>query len=315
MTPSRSVPRVLPWLVWLVPFAAAFLAGDALAQAPKIPGVPVGATGSSLVKFTLEPGELLAPRGSSATVIALLRISPGWHVYWRNPGDSGVAPELRWTAPRGVTVGAPMWPRPQVFAGEHETTFGYESEVGLVVPIQIAPDRAAGEVELTCEASWMVCKEACLMGKGSATIRLRVSDGGNVSLPPEVVRHWLPRLPDFGTSSQGVRTRIVGSMLEISGPTRGFAAVSFLPGSDPGVEVAEAGPFLGAIESDGFRIEVPFSLPPNAVGGEDRRISGLVLWGESLVDPSLEVSEKIQPHAASSGSASASPPMGGSNSP
>jgi len=313
MIPSRSVHRVLRRLAWLVPWSTAILAGDALAQAPNLPGSPAGATGSNLVKFTIEPGDLVAPRGSHATAVALLRISPGWHVYWRNPGDSGVAPSLRWTAPHGVTVGAPMWPRPQVFAGEHETTFGYEGEVGLVVPIQIAPDHAAGEVVLTCEASWMVCKEACLMGKGSATVRLRVSDGGNVSLPPEVVRHWLPRLPDVGTSSQGVRTRIVGSMLEISGPTRGFDAVTFLPHSDPGVEIGETGPFLGAIESDHFRIEVPFSLPPNAAAGEARRISGLVLWGDSLLDPSLEVGEKIP--SSGSSSASASPPVGGSGSP
>ena len=71
--------------------------------------------------------------------------------------------------------------------------------------------------------------------------------------------------------------------------------------------------FLGAIESDHFRIEVPFSLPPNAAAGEERRISGLVLWGDSLLDPSLEVGEKIP--SSSSSSASASPPVGGSGSP
>ena len=30
---------------------------------------------------------------------------PGWHTYWKNPGDSGLPTELTWTLPEGVDVG------------------------------------------------------------------------------------------------------------------------------------------------------------------------------------------------------------------
>jgi DsbC/DsbD-like thiol-disulfide interchange protein len=26
---------------------------------------------------------------------------PGWHTYWRNPGDSGLETRIRWTLPEG----------------------------------------------------------------------------------------------------------------------------------------------------------------------------------------------------------------------
>ncbi|MBP6375864.1 MAG: protein-disulfide reductase, partial [Giesbergeria sp.] len=38
---------------------------------------------------------------------------PGWHTYWKNPGDSGLPTELRWTLPAGVDVGDIAWPVPQ----------------------------------------------------------------------------------------------------------------------------------------------------------------------------------------------------------
>jgi DsbC/DsbD-like thiol-disulfide interchange protein len=42
------------------------------------------------------------------------RLDPGWHVYWRNPGDSGGPPRVRWTRlPPGWSAGEIEWPAPQ----------------------------------------------------------------------------------------------------------------------------------------------------------------------------------------------------------
>lgn len=30
------------------------------------------------------------------------RLLPGWHIYWRNPGDSGGPPTIKWSVPDGV---------------------------------------------------------------------------------------------------------------------------------------------------------------------------------------------------------------------
>ena len=39
-----------------------------------------------------------------------LRMDPRWHTYWRNPGASGMATEIEWQLPAGVTAGAIQWP-------------------------------------------------------------------------------------------------------------------------------------------------------------------------------------------------------------
>src|SRR5262245_57136879 len=54
--------------------------------------------------------ELLADARSvqpGRTVGVGVRFSPdpGWHVYWRNPGDSGEPPSIAWTVPPRFDVG------------------------------------------------------------------------------------------------------------------------------------------------------------------------------------------------------------------
>ena len=41
-----------------------------------------------------------------------------WHVYWRNPGDSGEPPSLRWTLPSGFRAGEIEWPLPETIRDE-----------------------------------------------------------------------------------------------------------------------------------------------------------------------------------------------------
>src|SRR5687768_2323186 len=41
------------------------------------------------------------------------KMIPEWHVYWENPGDSGLPPKFTWHVPAGVEVGEIRWPVPE----------------------------------------------------------------------------------------------------------------------------------------------------------------------------------------------------------
>src|SRR6267142_1909155 len=62
--------------------------------------------------------ELVAERTAwlpGATNWVALRLKPdrGWHTYWLNPGDSGIATTLQWTMlPAGWKAGDMRWPYP-----------------------------------------------------------------------------------------------------------------------------------------------------------------------------------------------------------
>jgi len=100
-------------------------------------------------------------RGSDRLRIGvLLRLDPGWHVYWRNPGESGLAPELRWNAP-GLEMGPLAWPAPRVFRESEDelTTYGYEGRVLLASEAEVTgprPERIGVDVEL------LICRFECV---------------------------------------------------------------------------------------------------------------------------------------------------------
>ena len=97
-----------------------------------------------------------------------LRIAPGWHTYWRNPGDAGIAPELAWTLPQGAVASEPVWPAPTRHAEGPLMTFGYTGELLLPVTVTGAPAPTA----LRLHASWLVCEKICVPEEGDFALDL-----------------------------------------------------------------------------------------------------------------------------------------------
>ena len=98
----------------------------------------------------------------------MLRLVPGWHTYWENPGDAGVAPELKFDLPAGSTVSAIDWPAPERVAEGPLTTFSYKGDV--LLPVRLTP----GETPLviTAHASWLVCRDICVPEEADFTLAL-----------------------------------------------------------------------------------------------------------------------------------------------
>ena len=104
---------------------------------------------------------------------------PGWHTYWKNPGDSGLPTELTWTLPEGVDVGDIAWPVPQKLRVEQMANYGYEGTVLLPVAVQLAPSfkapllsGASDALTVRLHATWLVCKLECIPEEGDFTLQL-----------------------------------------------------------------------------------------------------------------------------------------------
>lgn len=107
-----------------------------------------------------------------------LKIIPHWHVYWRNPGDSGLATTLKWQLPEGVTAGEILWPLPSRFPVPPLVNYGYEKEVLLPVQLTVAPSVAAGsEAVVRVRADWLVCAEICVPESADFVKRIRIATG------------------------------------------------------------------------------------------------------------------------------------------
>jgi thiol:disulfide interchange protein DsbD len=184
--------------------------------------------------------------GSDAWLALHLRIREGWHVYWKNPGDSGTPPRLTWRLPDGVTADDLVWPAPSRFVAEPLASFGYEREVYLPVRMVVAP-AAAGPVRVAATAKWLACKVDCI--PESAELSLTLPLGGHADDGPAAdgIRAALasvPRAePGWGASIAAEDARTV--TLRVSTPPRfapGRYSYLFFPDLAGVIEPAAAQP-------------------------------------------------------------------------
>jgi len=102
------------------------------------------------------------------------KLDDGWHIYWQNPGDSGLAPKIKWDLPSGIKAGNFQWPYPGRINVGPLTSFGYEQEVFLLIPVSVDRDLKASTVDLHAKLSWLACQEECIPGHGELNLSLPV---------------------------------------------------------------------------------------------------------------------------------------------
>ena len=111
--------------------------------------------------------------GSSAQLdVGLqLRLTPGWHTYWRTPGDAGVAPTIDWNGSENLAGAVTAWPAPvrlTPLAGLE--TQGYED--GVVLPIAVTLAHPGAPLRLHAEVDYASCKDVCIPYHASLDLAL-----------------------------------------------------------------------------------------------------------------------------------------------
>ena len=143
---------------------------------------------ADLVKASLMLENSSVQPGASVWAAVHFTIAPGWHIYWRTPGDSGLATSIAWSLPPGLTAGTIAWPPPQVIMAGGLVNYGYEHETTLLVPLSVAATAQPGtHLPLTADVSWLVCAQECIPGNTTLTAGLGVgemlaTDAGSATL-------------------------------------------------------------------------------------------------------------------------------------
>ena len=137
---------------------------------------------------TVKPGETI-------WVGVDMQMDAGWHTYWKNPGDAGLATKIEWQLPPGVTAGEIKWPLPEKLPPAEVTTYGYEHEVVLLVPLTLAAGLKPGPLVLQADISWLECKEQCVPGKASVAATLNISSETKSSNEAALIKSWQNKVP------------------------------------------------------------------------------------------------------------------------
>jgi thiol:disulfide interchange protein DsbD len=174
-------------LLSLVP---ALLVAAALAS-PLLPGTARAApVQTGHIEVELVGQEAGAAPGAALFVALRQKIQPGWHTYWRNPGDAGDATRIVWTLPPGWSAGDIVWPTPEKSRVGPLLDYAYTGEVLLPVPITVPANARVGSiVTLKAAAAFLVCEQVCVPEDAVVSLTLPVVAGMPAADPV-----WGPRI-------------------------------------------------------------------------------------------------------------------------
>jgi DsbC/DsbD-like thiol-disulfide interchange protein len=112
------------------------------------------------------PQERAAPVSAGIEI----RLKPGWHTYWRYPGDAGVPPRFDLSGSRNVKAVELLWPAPGRIREHGLSVIGYVSD--LILPLAIIPQDRAEPVALHLKLDYAVCETLCVPQQATAQLLL-----------------------------------------------------------------------------------------------------------------------------------------------
>lgn len=157
--------------------------------------------------------------GQGFDVAIRFEMEPQWHIYWKNPGASGLPLEITWDLPEGIEAGEIEWPAPERIPLEGLVNYGYEGVATFIVPMTASETLEVGDrINLKADLFWLICKELCLPGEAEVEHTMAVAE---TSVPGEdagafqAARDSQPKAPGDWTVSAVMEADTI--LLEIVG--------------------------------------------------------------------------------------------------
>jgi DsbC/DsbD-like thiol-disulfide interchange protein len=178
-----------------------------------------------------------APAGKTAPLRAgiEIRLKPGWHTYWRYPGDAGVPPRFDFGGSQNVKAVEVLWPAPQRIAEESLVAIGYTGDVTL--PLAVLPQNAAKPVVLRLKLDYAVCEKLCVPAEGKSELVL----AGGPSSHDTALAAATARVPQKAALGQGP-TVAIKSVRREDGAARPRIVVDVAAPSGTSVALFAEGP-------------------------------------------------------------------------
>ena len=101
--------------------------------------------------------------GEDETTIPLgleFKMNEGWHIYWRNPGEAGLPPELDHGQSLNVQDVSFAWPVPVRDVEYGIETFIYKDTV--VLPLEVTLQQPGQPLDLRGRVDFLICAEVCI---------------------------------------------------------------------------------------------------------------------------------------------------------
>jgi thiol:disulfide interchange protein DsbD len=113
--------------------------------------------------------------GDSFWVATELHMEERWHIYWQNPGDTGLKTSILWELPEGVSASETLYPYPEKIKEENLIIYGYHDTIYLLNQITVNQAFKGDKIVLKSLISWLECAEVCIPGGTNLNLELPVT--------------------------------------------------------------------------------------------------------------------------------------------
>ncbi len=158
-----------------------------LAQAPDIPPL----------QAELVSDSARVSSHSRVQVGLYITVPNGWHIYWKYPGEAGLAPKISFESTQEVSFEEHRWPVPKEFEqGPNIQGYGYENQVLFPTVVHIG-DLGAESLEVAVNAFFLKCSpKLCVPEQISKKLILPV--GMKQDSPTnDLFVKWEERMPEL----------------------------------------------------------------------------------------------------------------------
>lgn len=164
----RAMPDIRT--VTMIAFAAIALAAFARTAAHAQSSDWVD-TGGGLIRVVIEP-----PEAGAETVRGFLDIAlaPGWKTYWRDPGSSGIPPQIDVTGSAGLANAQLHFPAPVWIDNPYGDFAGYDAPVAL--PFTMTRT-ANGPAHLDAQVFLGICEDICIPAQARFSLAVPIATG------------------------------------------------------------------------------------------------------------------------------------------
>jgi suppressor for copper-sensitivity B len=123
------------------------------------------------------------------------QIKSGWKIYWRSPGDAGIAPSVDWSGSDNLADAQFSWPAPHRFSYSGLETVGYEGEVVLPIAARLA--KPGQPLSVHGKLDYLICSEICVPRHADLDVTLPAGTA-EPSASAHLISRFLARVPGPG---------------------------------------------------------------------------------------------------------------------
>ena len=106
-----------------------------------------------------------------------VKLNAGWKTYWREPGASGIPPQVTIDPASGVVLEKVGFPVPKAFDDGVVRYVGYDKSVAF--PLTLKRVQGTGDVNIRASVFLGICEDICIPVQGELTLALKQGDFDN----------------------------------------------------------------------------------------------------------------------------------------